>query len=91
MKKDITALFCFVDDFVKFYDKKMKERAIAKGEKQRKPTRVPRLTMSEILTIVLLFQISPCKNFKYFYESYLQDYNNDEFHNLVSYPKIRNF
>jgi hypothetical protein len=45
MKKDITMLFCFVD------------------EKVRNPTRKPELSVAEIITIILMYQQSPCKNF----------------------------
>lgn len=88
MKKDITALFCFVDDFVKLYYQKLQEIAISSGQKPRNPTRVPSLRDSEIVTILLMFQISPAKNFKYFYQSYLQSYNNNEFRKLPSYERF---
>jgi hypothetical protein len=71
MKKDITALFCFVDDFVKFSDKWISNSYLPIS---RKLTRTPEISYSEILTIVLLYHRSPCKNFKYFYISYLQLY-----------------
>ena len=74
MKKDITGLFCFVDDFCKMTQKEMLKHQISNKEKQKKATRIPGLTESEIMTIMLMFQESPCKNFKYFYNSFLQLY-----------------
>ena len=74
MKKDITRLFCLVDDFLKELEEERKKKKIEDVKKPRKPTRTPGLTESEITTIILMFQESPCRNFKYFYKSYLQQY-----------------
>ncbi len=87
MKKDITHLFYFVATFIDSYEKGIKAQALSPN-KLRKPTRIPVLSMAEIVTIILLFQMSPSKNFKYFYRSYLQSYNNNEFHNLPSYERF---
>lgn len=50
MKKDITALFCFVDDFVKISDKLINSSYLP--ESRKKATRIPDMEYSEILTIV---------------------------------------
>jgi hypothetical protein len=86
MKKDITTLFCFVDEFCKAVDKTMKTKLLSNNT-DRKPTREPGLSMSEMVTITILFQQSPCKNFKYFYKSYLQQYRS-EFKELPSYSRF---
>lgn len=85
MKKDITALYCFVDDFCKAVDEWLKKSSLPTSNKA--PTRTPRISHSEILTIILLYHQSPCKNFKYFYMSYLQLYM-VEFGNLPSYSRF---
>ena len=87
MKKDITRLFCLVDDFLKALEEERKKKQIEDGKKPRKPTRTPGLTESEIATIVLMFQESPCRNFKYFYKSYLQQYK-PEFPKMPSYERF---
>ena len=87
MHKDITALFCFVDDFVKLYESILNQKAIT-NTNAHKPTRTPGLSTSEIITIILMFQISPAKNFKYFYESYLPSYDQNEFNKLPSYSRF---
>lgn len=84
MKKDITELFCNVDDFCSEVDKFEKTTRI--GSK-RHPTRTPQLKASEIITIILLYHMSPCKNFKFFFKSYLQLYRS-EFPNLGSYNRF---
>lgn len=85
MKKDITALFCFVDDFCKASDHWINSSYLSQDN--RKATRIPEVTHSEILTIILLYHQSPCKNFKYFYVSYLQLYK-AEFTRLLSYDRF---
>ena len=85
MKKDITELFCWVDDFCKAIDSERKK--IAYGNNSRKPTRVTALTESEIMTIMLMFQQSLCKNFKYFYNSFLQLYR-PEFPKMPTYERF---
>lgn len=85
MKKDITGLFCWVDDFYISINKE--RRKIQDKNNSRKPTRVTSLTDSEIMTIMLMFQQSPCKNFKYFYNSYLQLYK-PEFPKMPTYERF---
>lgn len=84
MKKDITECFAFVDDFCKQYESFLASQTLPS---QRRPTRVPDLAISEVMTIVLLFHQSPAKNFKYFYNSYLLLYKS-EFPNLPSYNRF---
>lgn len=85
MKKDITGLFCWVDDFYISINKE--KRKIQDKNNSRKPTRITSLTDSEIMTIMLMFQQSPCKNFKYFYNSYLQLYK-PEFPQMPTYERF---
>jgi len=84
MKKDITEMFTYIDDFCKAYELVLKKQFLPG---RNKPTRVPNLHMSEIMTIILLFHQSPAKNFKYFYTSYLQLYKS-EFPNLPHYNRF---
>ncbi|EER21163.1 ISPg3, transposase [Rickettsia endosymbiont of Ixodes scapularis] len=85
MKKDITALFYFVDDFCKVAEYWISRSFLPISNK--KPTRESKISHSELLTIVLLYHQSPCKNFKYFYMSYLQLYKS-EFVTLPSYTRF---
>ena len=87
MKKDITELFCFVDDFAKGIAKEVKSHQLKNNKFLRRPTRTPGLTDSEIMTILLMFQQSPCRNFKFFYKSYLQLYHS-EFPKMPCYDRF---
>lgn len=55
MIEDITFLYCFIDDFCKERGKEIQRYLIENGTKIRKPTRVPGLTLSEIITIIVFF------------------------------------
>lgn len=85
MKKDITELYCFIEDFCRIADEKFSERLISSS---KKPTRIPEITTSEILTIILLYHQSPCKNFKFFYLNYLKLLYSSEFRKLPSYHRF---
>lgn len=87
MKKDITELFSFLDDFTKAVDKYNSQYLIESEKPKKLPTRTMTMSISEIITIVLLFHQSPSKNFKFFYNSYLQLYK-QEFPTLVSYERF---
>jgi hypothetical protein len=87
MKKDITELFCFIDDFAKGIEREVKSHQLTNPVSRRNPTRSPGLTDSEIMTILLMFQESPCRNFKYFYKSYLQLYCS-EFPEMPCYDRF---
>lgn len=87
MKKDITQLFCFVDDFVKGMEKAIKCYHLQNNKALHHLTRTPGLTESEIMTIALMFHESPCRNFKYFYQSYLELYR-PEFPRMPCYDRF---
>ncbi len=86
MKKDITELFCFIDDFSCGIKEKLSHHML-EFEGCKGVTRKPGLKESELITIALMFHQSPCKNFKYFYKSYLQLYKG-EFPLLPSYERF---
>ena len=88
MKKDIIHLFCCIDDFCHFLDVTLTQISLETGTiKPRRPTRTPGLTLSEMMTISILFHLSPCKNFKYFYLFYLQLYK-QEFPKMPTYERF---
>ena len=88
MKKDITELFCFVDDFEKMYEETMRHHQLAQGGKIKFPTRTPDLTCSEIATILLIFQQSPIRNFKAFYLLLLSPHYKSDFPLLPTYERF---
>ena len=85
MKQDITTLYFFVDEFYKSCESWFSNKLLTSDK--YKVTRKPELSIPELITIMLLYHQSPCKNFKYFYNSYLQLYRR-EFPHLLSYNRF---
>ena len=82
---DIIKLFCSIDDFCKGFEPEWKNRLIKEG--CHKPKRAPGLCMSEIMTIVILFQQSGFRNFKLFYH-HLDFHFKNLFPGLPSYNRF---
>lgn len=87
MKKDITELFYFVDEFAQGLEKEMARHQLSNSTKFRLPTRQTGLSIGEIMTIILLFQQSSCRNFKHFYQLYLPLYR-PEFPEMPCYDRF---
>jgi len=85
MKYDITALFCCLDDFCKIYLEWEKHRLIGFV---RQRYRSCNLELSELLTIMVCFHLSPCKIFKYYYLYHLPLAHKHDFPNLFSYNRF---
>ena len=83
LKSQITDIFCFVDEFNIDFFSKLDSLAIGK-----KPTRIPKTSMSEVMTIMILFQLSGIRCFKWFYTQYVCKHLSEEFPDLVSYNRF---
>lgn len=64
MSLNSTALFCCLDDFCQLYEDCERRQLIPKAGARRRPGK---LCLSERLFIMVLFHISPFKDFKHFY------------------------
>ena len=64
MKKDITELYSFIDDFCKIYQE-YEKRKLLPSTKER--NRDNKMSLSEMLTIIIMFHTSYAKNFKFIY------------------------
>jgi transposase len=87
MKRDITEMFCCIDEFTEGLEKEIRKHHLSSHQKYHLPTRTPGLSMGEIVTIVLMFHDSPCRNFKYFYKSYMSLYR-EEFPLMPCYDRF---
>lgn len=81
-KINLLEMFCYIDDYAKDIDSELEKRLIGEDNLQR-----ANLTTGEILTILIFFQLSGWKCFKYFYAHLLQNYRN-AFPNLPSYSRF---
>lgn len=85
MNYNITALFFCLDEFCKSYQEWEKHRLIDTGKKRY---RACEMSLSEMLTIMILFHLSPCKNFKYYYIVHLYHFHKQDFPKLLSYSRF---
>ncbi len=85
MKEDITGLYCFVDEFTKFYQMYEKVGFLPSNKVRH---RSGQLSLSEMLTIYILYSQSPCKNFKHYYTRYICVFYRKEFPGLISYERF---
>ena len=82
----ITSLFCDVDDFCIEFEPWHNQRLIALGMKKR--IRPSRMSLSEIMTIIVLFHCSDYRTFKKFYNGFIKEYHGKAFPDPVSYNRF---
>lgn len=85
MFTDVTTLFCSVDDFCQNFVPQWNQTLLSDGIKKR--LRPGSLSLSEIMTILILFHSSRYRDFKHFYLSLLF-LNRGDFPGLVSYSRF---
>lgn len=81
----ITEIFCSIDDFCNDFLPIFEQRLIGKPKKRNKPSK---LSLSEVMTIQVLFHLSGCRTFKKFYLGYVRQYLHSYFPNTVSYNRM---
>lgn len=82
----LVEIFCFIDDFCKYFEK------LAAGTRlsnpKRKRNRRFRMSLSEIMTILVLFHLSHYRTLKDFYLDYVLYHLKSYFPGLVSYTRF---
>lgn len=78
--------FCHVDDFCLRFEPRWERFQLQSGLRQRR--RKSRLSLSEVMTIVIHFHQSGYRTFKSYYQYYVQQYLHAEFPALVSYSRF---
>jgi hypothetical protein len=79
-------IFCLIDDFCKHFHASQSNLFLPNPQRVRK--RPSRLTLSEIMTILVLFQFSHYRTFKDFYLSCLSSQYKSAFPKLTSYTRF---
>jgi hypothetical protein len=79
---DLTILFCSVHDFWKTFKKDWEENMIGSGKSKRGPE--PKFSISEMMTIVILFHQSNYRSFKHFYH-FISIHFKKHFPKIISY------
>lgn len=83
---DILSLFCDIDDFCQFFEPLWKKRLLCSGELHR--DRPPRLCLSEVMTIIVMFHSSSYRNFKAYYTECVMKNYLWAFPHLTSYQRF---
>ncbi len=86
---DILPVFFEIDEFCQVFEPLWKKRLLADGLKQRQRRR--RLSLSEVMTILVLFHRSGYRNLKQFYLEFVCVHLTAEFPELVSYNRFVEF
>ena len=81
----ITEIFCSIDDFCIQFVPFWQKHLISNGKKRHK---TPKISLSEVMTIQVLFHLSGYRTFKDFYLGYVLEYLNSYFPDLVSYNRM---
>jgi len=82
----LTQLFVEIDDFYKAFESIHQRTLIGEGKMKRK--REGKLSMSEIMTILVYFQISRFRTFKDYYTKHVQKRLKSAFPDIVSYQRF---
>lgn len=83
----LVAIFCEVDDFCKELDKYTQHYLLSGPTKSERGPDCG-LAISEIMTILVMFQMARFRNFKVFYEGFLLNYWRSYFPGLPGYPRF---
>lgn len=86
MENKLTKLFCNVDDFCKKFMPEWQKFLLKSGKIKRQ--RKNKLSSSEIITIAIHFHQSNYRNFKNYYQKYIQKFTTKYFPNLLSYTRF---
>ncbi|WP_296618468.1 IS982 family transposase [Marivirga sp.] len=79
----ITEIFYLIDEFTAEYKKSVKNHTLGK-----KPKRKPRMSDSEVITIMVYFHSGGFRNMKHFYLHYVQKHLSHLFPQTVSYNRF---
>ncbi len=82
-KDKITEIFYLTDEFCKDF-----EKTISKHTLGNEPRRKPKMSQSEVITIMILFHFGSFKNMKHFYEYFVKQHLKSEFPQTVLYNRF---
>jgi len=85
LDNQVTEIFCIVDEFMIEFDLTLRPNLIGSS---KPPKRKPKLSHSEVMTIMILFQLSAFRHFKGFYTGYVQKHMQADFPKTVSYNRF---
>lgn len=81
----MTSVFCDVDDFCLTFEPEWHKQLICNAKNS--PV-ISKLSLSEIMTIIICFHQSAFRDFKHYYQNHIVRHKSDCFPNLVSYNRF---
>ncbi len=82
-KDKVTEIFVLVDEFCIEFEKTICQHSLG-----NEPKKKPKMSKSEVMTIMILFHFGAFKNLKHFYLFYVKEHLNQEFPKTVSYNRF---
>ena len=79
------AIFCDTDDFCKAYEEYCRNKLLM--DKEEVVPR-PRISLNEIMTILIMYHMSEYKTFKWYYIKHVMVHQRKDFPDLVSYNRF---
>lgn len=79
-------IFCEIDDFCKQFEKEFAAKLLTDGAGKRK--RAFKMSLSEVLTIIVYFNHSGYRTFKDYYKKHVLVHLTNDFHSLLSYTRF---
>lgn len=83
---ELETLFCEIDDFCLVFEPSFTAQLLSNPDRKR--IKHSRLSLSEIMTIIVYFHHSSYRNFKHYYQHHICTYHSQDFPNLVSYNRF---
>lgn len=87
MPSSLEELFCHIDDFCQTFEPQWRRQQLSSSGRRRR-YRPRRLSLSEVLTILVHFHQAGYRTFKQFYLEHVVKYHQAEFPELVSYQRF---
>ena len=83
-----TELFCLIDDFCQQFEPLLEQRMLGESADIQRRRRACEMSLSEMITIVVLFHMMRGRQFKEFYRDTVCRFMNSEFPRRLSYTRF---
>ncbi|MBL8677458.1 MAG: IS982 family transposase [Alphaproteobacteria bacterium] len=81
-------IFCFIDDFCKYFEKEQAGRLLCSLKQKRKRRRECQMSLSEVMTILVMFHYSHYRTFKDFYLNCILLRHRHDFPKALTYNRF---
>ena len=88
MTTNLVEIFYIVDEFCKEINPTLEKHSLAAETTVKRRNRALSMSDSEVITIMILFHMSHCRDIKFFYVNYIKVHCKKEFPKTVSYNRF---